>query len=315
MSVVALSGGIGGAKLALGLSRVLEPGSLTVVANTGDDFAHLGLAISPDVDTLVYTLSGLADPERGWGLKDETWRFMDALAVLGGETWFRLGDADLAMHVERTRRLSTGEPLSAITLAIARRLAIDSAILPMSDDPVRTLVHTRDGALEFQDYFVRRQCAPEVAGVEYLGAGTARAAPGVLEALNSPDLQAIVICPSNPLLSVEPMLAVPGIRQALLHRRAPVVAVSPLIGGQAVKGPTAKMMRELGLPTTAATVAGRYAGLVDVFVVDPVDAGTSLPGGMRLDVSNTLMRSLADRETLARTVLAAARTYSRSTAS
>lgn len=309
MSVVALSGGVGGAKLALGLSRMLEPGTLTIVANTGDDFRHLGLFVSPDIDTLVYTLSGLADPERGWGLKDETWQFMDALARIGGETWFRLGDADLAMHVERTRRLANGESLSAITQAIARRLGIGSAILPMSDDPVRTLVDTRDGVLEFQDYFVRRQCTPQVTGVEYSGAGAARPAPGVIEALTAPDLEAIVICPSNPLLSVEPILAVPAIRRALAQRRAPVVAVSPLIGGEAVKGPTAKMMRELGLSATAAAVARRYAGLVDIFMVDPVDADAELPTGMRLAVANTLMRSLEDRENLARAALDAAVAY------
>lgn len=309
MSVVAHSGGVGGAKLALGLARVLEPGALTIIANTGDDFRHLGLFVSPDIDTLVYTLSGLADPERGWGLKDETWQFMDALARIGGETWFRLGDADLAMHVERTRRLANGESLSAITRAIAWRLGISSTILPMSDDPVRTLVDTEDGVLEFQDYFVRRQCAPRVAGVEYSGAGEARAAPRVVEALAAPDLEAIVICPSNPLLSVEPILAIPAIRQALARRRAPVVAVSPLIGGEAVKGPTAKMMREFGLSATATAVARRYAGLVDVFMVDPVDADAALPDGMHRAVANTLMRSVEDRENLARAVLKAAAAY------
>jgi LPPG:FO 2-phospho-L-lactate transferase len=305
-AVVALSGGVGGAKLALGLARVLDEAQLTVIVNTGDDFNHLGLAISPDLDTLVYTLAGLADPEQGWGRRDETWTFMSAIEQLGGETWFRLGDADLAMHVERTRRLAAGETLSAVTDGLRRKLGITARILPMSDDPVRTRLETDAGWLDFQDYFVRLRCAPKVRRLAFLGADTARPLPGVMAALSSGDLRAVVICPSNPFLSIEPMLAIPAIRAALAGCRAPVVAVSPVIGGQAVKGPTAKIMRELGLECGAADVARRYADLLDVFVMDENDAATGVPAGIKVVSAPILMTSLEDRERLARVVLAAA---------
>jgi len=305
-TVVALSGGIGGAKLALGLAHVLGGSELAAVVNTGDDFSHLGLAISPDVDTLLYTLSGLADPVRGWGRRDETWTFMAALEQLGGETWFRLGDGDLAMHVERTRRLAAGETLSAVTDRLRRRLGIMARILPMSDDPVRTRLDTEVGWLDFQDYFVRRRCEPAVRQIVYRGADTARAAPEVVTALAAGDLRAIVICPSNPLLSIEPILAIAAIRAALVNRRAPVVAVSPIIRGQAVKGPTAKMMRELGLDTSPVGIARRYAGLLDVLVIDEADAASDTPAGIETIVAPTLMTTLDDRERLARLVLAAA---------
>jgi LPPG:FO 2-phospho-L-lactate transferase len=302
-AVLALSGGIGGAKLALGLSRVLPPERLIVVANTGDDFEHLGLAISPDLDTLMYTLAGLSDPERGWGRRDETWTFMTALAALGGETWFQLGDGDLATHVERTRRLAAGETLSAITEDFCRRLGIAARIFPMSDDRVRTRVRTPDGWLDFQDYFVRRRCAPEVSELAYNGATQARPHPAFMVALADPRLRAVVICPSNPYLSVDPILALPGVRDALKTRAAPVIAVSPIIGGRAVKGPTAKMMRELGLPVTAAAVAQHYDGLVDLFLVDHSEGEITLPN-MRVATAAILMTTLADREALAKAVLA-----------
>ena len=305
-TVVALSGGVGGAKLALGLSRVVDPSQLVVVANTGDDFVHLGLAVSPDVDTLVYTLAGLVDPERGWGRRDESWHFMDALERLGGDTWFRLGDADLAMHVERTRRLAAGERLTAVTADFARQLGVAARVLPMSDDPVRTRLQTGEGWMDFQEYFVRRRCEPRVHAVDYAGAGVAAPAPGLLEALRDPGLAAIVICPSNPLLSIGPILAVPGIREAIASRRAPAVAVSPLIGGAAVKGPTAKMMRELGGDATASEVAHGYAGLIDALVADPADAGLAYPPGLRVHSAPALMNSIEDRERLARAALAAA---------
>ena len=305
-AVVALSGGVGGAKLALGLARVLDDAELVIVANTGDDFVHLGLAISPDLDTLVYTLAGLADPVQGWGRRDETWTFMTALEQLGGETWFRLGDADLAMHVERTRRLAAGETLSAVTDRLRRQLGIAARILPMSDDPVRTRLETDAGWLDFQDYFVRRRCAPRVRRLAFLGADTARPLPGVMAALSREDLRAVVICPSNPFLSIEPILAIPAIRAALSDCRAPVVAVSPVIGDQAVKGPTTKIMRELGLGSGAADVARRYADLLDVFVVDEVDAATVVPADIEVVSAPILMTSLEDRERLARVVLAAA---------
>jgi LPPG:FO 2-phospho-L-lactate transferase len=306
--VVALSGGVGGAKLALGLACVLPPGRLMVVANTGDDFTHLGLAVSPDLDTLLYALAGLDNPETGWGRRGESWTFMAALEALGGETWFRLGDGDLATHVERTRRLGAGESLSAITDDFRRRLGIDAAIVPMSDDPVRTRVRTEDGWLDFQDYFVRRHSAPRVLELAFAGADAARPYPDVLAALVDPTLRAVVICPSNPLISIAPILAVPGVRAALAATVAPVVAVAPIIAGHAVKGPAAKMMVELGFEASAAAVARRYDGLIDAYVVDHVDAGETEIAGVTIVPANALMRTLADREALARIVLGAADT-------
>lgn len=302
-TVVALSGGIGGAKLVLGLARLLPPGALSVIANTGDDFEHLGLAISPDIDTLLYTLAGLADPEHGWGRRDETWGFMETLGRLGGETWFALGDRDLALHVERTRRLGAGATLAEVTDQLRRSLGIATRILPMSDTPVRTHLRTDAGWLDFQDYFVRRRCEPIVREIRYDGAATAAALPAALAALTDPALRAIVICPSNPLLSVGPMLALPALRAALQQASAPVIAVSPLIGGRAVKGPTAKLMQELGLTVDAAEVARGYAELIDVFVADEADAGITVPDGVRLVTAPTLMTTLAERERLAAAVL------------
>lgn len=304
--VLALSGGVGGAKLALGLARVLDAGALTVIANTGDDFRHLGLAISPDIDTLVYTLAGLADPQRGWGRRAETWSFMAALEQLGGETWFRLGDADLVMHVERTRGLAAGEPLSAITDRFCRHLGIATRVVPMSDDPVRTRLKTDDGWLDFQDYFVRRQCAPVVRELAYEGAGRAQPASELMRALRAPDLRAVILCPSNPLLSIEPILSVAGVCAALASSTAPVVAVSPIIGGQAVKGPTVKMMRELGMETSPAGIARRYAGLIDALLVDASDVPVEVDPDIEFVSASILMRSDEDRERLAREALATA---------
>lgn len=309
-NVVALSGGVGGAKLALGLARVLRDGALSVIANTGDDFRHFGLAISPDIDTLVYTLAGLADPVQGWGRRDETWNFMAALAQLGEDTWFRLGDTDLAMHVARTRRLATGEPLSQVTDECCRQLGIATSILPMTDDSVRTRVRTDAGWLDFQDYFVRERCVPAVRELAYLGAEAAKALPQALAALADPGLRAVIICPSNPYLSIAPILAIPALRAALRRCEAPIVAISPIIGGQSVKGPTAKMMAELGLAPSAREVALHYANLVDVFVVDEIDAGISGLPGVRMLSAPTLMTTLEDREQLARVVLAAADEFS-----
>ena len=305
-SVLALSGGIGGAKLALGLYRVLPPGALTIVANTGDDFEHLGLAISPDCDTLLYTLSGLDDPERGWGRRDETWNFMKALECLGGETWFNLGDGDLATHVERTRRLAAGESLSHIMDDFRRRLGIEARLLPMTDDRVRTRLRTEEGWLDFQDYFVRLQCRPVVRELAFDGAEDARPHPDLLVALREERLRAVVICPSNPFISVEPILAVPGMRQALSSSQAPIIAVSPIIGGRAVKGPTAKIMAELGLRPTAAAVAERYGDLLDGYVMDLGDAGEAIHVSPKVTLARTLMTNLAEREELARVVLEAA---------
>jgi LPPG:FO 2-phospho-L-lactate transferase len=303
--VLALSGGVGGAKLALGLCRILPSDTLTIVANTGDDFEHLGLAISPDLDTLLYTLSGNDNPELGWGRRGETWNFMAAIEALGGETWFRLGDGDLATHVERTRRLKAGESLSAIIDDFRRRLGIIARLLPMSDDPVRTRLRTPDGWLDFQDYFVRLRCEPVISELAFEGAETARPYPDFLATFADPDLRAIVICPSNPFISIDPILAVPGIRAALRDCHAPVVAVSPIIGGKAVKGPTAKMMAELGLPVDATTVAKHYSDFLDLYIADEEDAAAVAGLDIPVVLTRTLMQSLADREALARTILAA----------
>ena len=304
--IIALSGGVGGAKLALGLSRVMPPEELMVVVNTGDDFEHLGLSISPDIDTVTYTLSGLANRELGWGRHDETWSFMETMESLGGDTWFRLGDRDIALHVERTRRLNLGETLSAVTADLCRRLGIKSRVLPMSDDPVRTRLRTDEGWLDFQEYFVHRRCEPVVRELVFQGAGAARAHPDFLAALADPSLQAIVICPSNPFISVEPILAIPGVRQAMIDSPAPIIAVSPIIAGQAVKGPTAKMMTELGLDPSAGTVAHRYHDLLDGYVIDHADMSEVVSIDARVTLAQTLMRTMEDREALARTVLDAA---------
>jgi len=312
--VVALCGGIGGAKLALGLSRVVAGADLMVVANTGDDFEHLGFAISPDLDTIMYTLADLDDPQRGWGRRNETWTFMAALEALGGETWFALGDGDLAIHVERTRRRRAGEALSAITADFCRRLGIAARVVPMTDDIVRTRLRTDEGWLDFQDYFVRRRCAPRVLEVVYDGAATARAHADVLAALGDPRLRAVVICPSNPFLSIEPILAVPDLREAIARAAAPVVAVSPIVGGHAVKGPTAKMMSELGLEVNAVAVARRYQELLDAYVLDRVDAAQAAKLGLPVTVAHTLMTTLADRENLARHALASADALAKATA-
>jgi LPPG:FO 2-phospho-L-lactate transferase len=301
--VVALSGGIGGAKLALGLLRVLPPGELTIVVNTGDDFEHLGLSISPDFDTLLYTLAGLNDAARGWGRRDETWTFMKALGALGGETWFQLGDGDLAIHVERSRRLAAGETLSAVMDGFRRRLGIAARPLPMSDDPVRTKVRTDAGWLDFQDYFVRLACEPAVREIAFAGAEHARPQTDIIATLRDPMLRAVVICPSNPLISIEPILAVPGIRDALLACAAPVIAVSPIVDGRAVKGPTAKMMTELGQSPSAGEVARRYADFLDGFIVDTTDLLPATSSRLRVMAAQTVMRTLEDREMLARAVL------------
>ena len=300
--VVAICGGVGGAKLALGLhNRIGE--DLTVVVNTGDDFEHLGLSISPDIDTVLYTLGNRSDTTRGWGRADESWHFMAALAELGGETWFNLGDRDLALHIERTRRLRAGEALSAVTMDIARRFGIRAVILPMSDEPVRTRVHTPDGDLGFQRYFVEHRCEPVVTGLSFAGAEECRLVPAALRALQEPSLRAIVLCPSNPYLSIDPILAVPGMREAIRYSRAPVVAVSPIIGGDAVKGPTAKIMRELGVPLASRTIAEHYHDLLDGIVIDHMDHGDAASLFVKAHVTGTLMRDLADRDRLAREVL------------
>lgn len=300
--IVALAGGVGGAKLAHGLANTLSPGELAIFVNTGDDFVHLGLHISPDIDTVAYTLADLSDRERGWGLADETWAFMGALERLGGEVWFRLGDRDLATHVERTRRLATGETLSKIVADFCRRLAISHIVLPMSDDPVRTMVHSRGEILPFQEYFVHRACAPPVDGFTFEGADQAVVQPTLLASISDPALEAIIVCPSNPFVSIGPFLAMPPFSAALTQRRAPLIAVSPIIGGKALKGPAAKMFEELGLVPTVVSVAEHYGTLLDGFIIDSEDqvhepALRSL--GIKTLVTKTVMQDHADERWLA----------------
>ena len=307
---LALSGGVGGAKLALGLSRILPPAELTTIANTGDDFDHLGLRICPDLDTLLYTLAGLANPQTGWGRADESGAFMDALRAMGGEDWFFLGDKDLALHVERTRRLKAGESLTDFVAAISRQLGIASAIIPMTDDPVRTMVNTADGWLPFQHYFVRDKCVPEVTGFAFDGIEQARPQPEFMTLLGDDNLSGVIICPSNPFVSIDPVLALAGVRAALDALSVPIIAVSPIIGGKAIKGPAAKMMDELGLNRSALGVARHYQGLIDGFVLDHADAEIAdavRDLGMAALVTDTVMVSLEDREELAENVLDFAR--------
>jgi LPPG:FO 2-phospho-L-lactate transferase len=302
-SVLVLTGGIGGAKLCLGLRNVLPRNSLRILVNTGDDFEHLGLRISPDIDTTMYTLGGLADPERGWGRRDESWTFMRVLASIGGETWFQLGDGDLALHVERTRRLRAGQTLTEITSDVATRFGVNARIMPMSDDPVRTIVATPEGEISFQNYFVRHRCEPAVKSLRFEGADAARISAGVMHSLRDETLRAILIAPSNPYLSIDPILAIPGMTAALRAPGVPVIAVTPIIGDAAVKGPTAKIMKELGIESTPFAVAEHYRGLIDGFVIDIRDGHRATTFDLPMKTCNTLMHTLEDRERLARDVL------------
>lgn len=303
-SYVALCGGVGGAKLALGLSRVLPPERLTIVVNTGDDFEHLGLHVSPDIDTVLYTLAGLSNTELGWGLAGETWSFMASMDRLGGPIWFRLGDHDLATHVTRTNMLAAGASVSVVTDHLRQRLGVGPAIVPMSDDPVRTVVETDEGPLPFQTYFVARQCQPRVTRIRFNGIAAAKPASAALAALARPDLRGIIVCPSNPWLSVDPMLAMPGWREALKAVTAPCVAVTPLVAGQAIKGPTAKIMGELGLALDVASIVAHYRGIIDGFVIDEADAAHGPALGLPVATARTIMRTLADRDGLARETIA-----------
>lgn len=303
---LALCGGVGGAKLAWGLTQTLSPEQLTIVVNTGDDFEHLGLHISPDLDTVMYTLAGINNRELGWGLAGETWQCMQTLETLGGETWFRLGDKDIATHLLRTQQLMQGQTLTAVTAYLCAKLGILHRVLPMSDNAVRTLVDTNESELAFQDYFVRQQCKPTVRGVRFTGTETATLSPEVWGALNDPDLRAVIICPSNPLLSIAPILAVPGMHKALENTAAKVIVVSPLIGGQAVKGPTAKMMQEMKIPTDSNSIADFYAGLLDVLVIDErdgKDAASFSSADFSVHACKTLMKTDADKLALAASLL------------
>jgi LPPG:FO 2-phospho-L-lactate transferase len=301
--ILALAGGVGGAKLALGLAGELPPDQLTVAVNTADDFEHLGLSICPDLDTVMYTLAEVANPETGWGRRDETWTVMEALGQLGAETWFRLGDKDLATHIERTHRLRTGEPLSSVMRDLGGRLGVKPAMVPMSDDAVRTMVTTDKGELAFQDWFVRRRCEPVVKSLRFAGADKAKAHPALLE---TAALRGIVVCPSNPFVSVAPILAVPGVRAALAQAKAPKVAVTPIVGGQAIKGPAAKMLAELGHDVSALGVARYYREWIDGFVLDAQDAAL-VPAieqlGLKVKVADTMMRNDDDKRRVAADVL------------
>lgn len=268
---LALTGGVGGAKLAVGLRELLAPDELSFLVNTGDDFEHLGLHVSPDLDSLMYALADLSNPDTGWGRRGETWQFIETLRELGGEAWFNLGDRDLAVHVQRTQRLRAGATLSQVTRELNAALGTLHPVYPMSDDPVPTIVHTGQGPLAFQHYFVRERCAPDVTGFEFRHAATAKPLPAVLELLADPGLTGIILCPSNPYVSIDPILAVPGLRAALKASSAPVVAVSPIVAGLALKGPTAKMMAELKVPASAWAVAAHYGDLLDGFVLDVQD--------------------------------------------
>ncbi|HNT25607.1 MAG TPA: 2-phospho-L-lactate transferase [Anaerolineales bacterium] len=300
--VVALAGGVGGAKLVDGLAQLLPPENLTVIVNTGDDFDHLGLKICPDLDTVCYTLAGLANPASGWGRQEESWNALGVLKALGGPDWFNLGDRDLGLHLERTRRLQAGQPLSQVTADFCRAMGVKHPVLPMSDQPVPTRVFTSQGELAFQEYFVHRQCQPEVNGFRFDNVQAAQPAPGALKALAGADV--VVFCPSNPWVSIDPILAVPGMRQAVGER--PVVAVSPIIGGQTVKGPAAKMYAELGITPSALAVALHYRSLLAGFVFDNLDeslAGSIEEAGMRTCVTDTLMVVPDDRKRLAGEVI------------
>jgi LPPG:FO 2-phospho-L-lactate transferase len=304
MTVLALSGGVGGAKLVSGLADILPPGELVVVANTGDDFEHLGLHIAPDIDSVFYALAGWNDTERGWGRAGESWQCMSALGQIGAETWFNLGDQDLALHLERTRRLRAGESLSQVTAALCQAAGIATRIVPMSETPVPTVVHTRDqGDLSFQHYFVRDRCEPVVTGFTHKAAEQAEI-PAALRGLLG--VEAVIVCPSNPFISIGPILAVPGMREWLKGLGAPVVAVSPLIGGAAVKGPTAKMFAELGLDITNAGLVAQYDGLLDGLVLDHADGQDVHDLPVATAVTGTLMQTAADRQRVAEIALSLA---------
>jgi LPPG:FO 2-phospho-L-lactate transferase len=311
--IVALAGGVGGAKLADGLARCLGP-DLTVIVNTGDDFEHLGLHISPDLDTVMYTLAGIANPETGWGIAGETWTALEQIARLGGPDWFKLGDKDLATHILRTQRLRRGNRLTEVTADLCRALGVVARVLPMSDDPVRTIVQSGNERYPFQDYFVRLQCGVPVTGLHFEGAASAQLRREVQTALRDKALSAIILCPSNPYLSIDPILAVPGMRDLIREAGVPVVAVSPIIGGAAVKGPAAKIMAELGVNVSVRGIAEHYAGLIDGLMIDTVDASLARDiekAGIRVRATSILMRDGNDRLMLAEVCIVFAKKLAR----
>jgi len=301
--VVALAGGVGAARFLDGLTRVIAPERVFVVGNTGDDAEIHGLHISPDLDTVTYTLAGLANPMHGWGVRGDSFQCLEALGRLGGETWFQLGDRDLATHLYRTERLRQGATLAEVAAEIASALGVRSRIVPMSNGRVRTRICTPAGELEFQTYFVKRRARDAVAGLRFEGASEAKPSPGVLEAIA--EAETVILCPSNPFISIGPIMAIPGIREALQGRRDRVVAISPIVGGKALKGPAAKMMKSMQLGAAASEVAKLYADFAGVFVLDDVDrkqAGKVEALGVRPVVTDTIMRGLRERKALARVV-------------
>jgi LPPG:FO 2-phospho-L-lactate transferase len=309
-TILAITGGVGGAKLALGLADELADSQLHIMVNTGDDFRHLGLYISPDLDTLLYTLSGRSNQSLGWGLESESWNTMGALEALGGETWFRLGDKDIATHLWRTAALASGTGFLEMVDTLATNMCVGCKIHPMSEDRVSTTVITEEGELPFQHYFVRRQCQPSVTGFRFEGIEQAQPNPDILHMLATEPPTAIIICPSNPFVSVDPILQIPGMCEALRASSAPVIAVSPIVAGMAIKGPAAKMMEELNMPVSALAVARyyseRYPGLLSDFVIDQSDAALEselAQTGVKVAMTKTIMHSRQDKQALARFVL------------
>jgi LPPG:FO 2-phospho-L-lactate transferase len=300
--VVVLTGGVGGAKLVEGLNQIVAPDMLTAIVNVGDDFTHLGLHVSPDIDTLLYTLSGKANQAQGWGREGESWTFMQVLRELGGEDWFLLGDGDLALHIMRTDKLRSGTGLADITRAFAQAWGLHMRILPASEQAITTCVETDAGLLEFQRYFVEKRCIPIARSIGFRGAQHAAPGPHVIEAIGEADI--ILVAPSNPYLSIDPILAIPEIRMQLEMARAPVIAVSPLIAGQAVKGPTTKIMQELGVPSDNFSIADHYRGLIDGLLVN---LGDPAPEDLSVARTDTMMRSAEDRGRVAQAALALAR--------
>lgn len=306
--MIALSGGVGGAKLSQGLAAEIDATDLTVIVNTGDDSDQYGLFVTPDIDTQLYTLSGRADLERGWGRRDETWNAMNAMRELGQDIWFNLGDKDLGTNLLRTMRLARGDRLTCITADFARAFGLRETILPMCDARVSTQLKCADGDYDFQQWFVAEKCAPEVREVVFRGVDEAEMTPEVTSALSAPDLRAIIVCPSNPYLSIAPILAVPGLRQALIENQAPVVGVTPVVGGNAIKGPTAAMMRGFGLPVTAAAAARLHADIFDGYLLDERDADqaddfSGIGAGLAVATTDTMMTDLSAKRSLARAAL------------
>ena len=299
--VVALAGGVGGAKLAMGLQQILEPGALTVIVNTGDDFEHWGLHICPDLDTVLYNLAGLNNPDYGWGRAEEQFNVLAEMERFGGEEWFRIGDKDLALHLRRTEWLRQGVSLSEVTERLRRMLGVPSQILPMANESIRTLVHTDEGDLPFQHYFVRRRCEPTLIDFSFIGADRAKLSTDIKRAIDRADL--IVFCPSNPYVSIDPILAVPGLRDRLRNAKAPKIGVSPIVSGQAIKGPAAKMMQELGEMISPITVVDHLGDLLDGFVIDRQDADLADAVILPALVTDTIMRDLQSKADLARAVV------------